>query len=105
MNACVGPAFFPAIQIRLPFFQALEAHAFERRFFRVANPRFYFPFSIWIADPARQSHYVIMGENIPIQGVESRIVDVGNQHAFSQVVEVMCRSALCAATMTNTSRC
>jgi hypothetical protein len=38
-------------------------------------------------DAARQGHHGIMGEGISIQGVENRIVDVGNQHAFSQVVE------------------
>jgi hypothetical protein len=38
MDARVGPALFPAIQIRLRFFQALEAHPFERRFLRVADP-------------------------------------------------------------------
>jgi hypothetical protein len=38
MDARVGPAFFPAIQILLRFFQPLEAHPFERRFLRVADP-------------------------------------------------------------------
>jgi hypothetical protein len=30
MNALVSPALFPAVEIRLCFFQALEAHPFER---------------------------------------------------------------------------
>src|SRR5436189_2090295 len=28
MDACIGPAFFPAVEIPLRFFQALEAHPF-----------------------------------------------------------------------------
>jgi hypothetical protein len=30
MDARIGPLLFPPIQIRLCFFQALEAHPFER---------------------------------------------------------------------------
>jgi hypothetical protein len=38
MDARVRPALFPTIQIRLRFFQTLEALPFERRFLRVADP-------------------------------------------------------------------
>jgi hypothetical protein len=31
MDAGIGPALFPAVEIRLRFFEALEAHPFERR--------------------------------------------------------------------------
>ncbi len=64
MDARVGPALFPAIQIRLRFFQALEAHPFKGRFLRVADPRFHFPFAIWILDPARQRHHTVVREDI-----------------------------------------
>ena len=43
MDARIGPALFPAIQIYLRFFQALEAHSFERCFLRGADPRLHFP--------------------------------------------------------------
>ncbi len=38
MDTCVGPALLPTVQIRLRFFQVLEAHSFERRFLGVADP-------------------------------------------------------------------
>jgi hypothetical protein len=38
MDARVGPALFPAIQIRLRFLQALEALPFERGSLGVADP-------------------------------------------------------------------
>jgi hypothetical protein len=48
MDARVGPALLPAIQIGLRFLQTLEAHSFERRFLRVADPRLHFPLAIGI---------------------------------------------------------
>src|SRR6266705_2021473 len=87
MNAGIGPALFPAIQIRLRFLETLKAHPFEGRFLGVADPGLDFSFSIWISDPASERHRAIMGENISIEGVESRSVDVGHQHALFQVVE------------------
>ena len=87
MNAGVGPALFPAIQIRLRFFQALEAHSFERCSFGVTDSGLHFPFAIGILDPARQSHHAVVSENITKQRVDGGIVDIGNCHSFSQVVE------------------
>jgi hypothetical protein len=37
MNAGVGPLLFPPVEIRLCFFQAFEAHSFERSPLGVAN--------------------------------------------------------------------
>ena len=45
VNARVGPALFPTIQIGLRFFQALEALAFERRLLRMADARLDFAFA------------------------------------------------------------
>src|SRR6516162_2123194 len=87
MDARVCPALLPAIQIRLRFFQTLEAHPFERRFLGVADPRLYFPFAIRILDPARQRHYAIVGEHIAKKWINRGIVNVRNQDAFFQVVE------------------
>jgi len=70
-----------------PLVDSVDRAISERRLLGVADPGLYFPFAIRIPDPARQGHHAIVGENISIKGVESRIVDVGNQHAFSQVVE------------------
>ena len=54
VNARVGPALFPAIQIRLRFFQALEALTLERRFLRVADAGFDLAFAIRILHAARK---------------------------------------------------
>ena len=53
----------------------------------MADARLDLPFAIWVLDPAGQRHHAVVAENISIEGVESRIVDVGKQHAFFQVVE------------------
>jgi hypothetical protein len=87
MDARIGPALFPAIQIYLRFFQALEAHSFERCFLRVADPRLHFPLAIRILDPARQRHHTVVCEDISKQWIDGGIVDVRNQHAFLQIVE------------------
>jgi hypothetical protein len=87
MDARVGPALFPAIQIRLRLFQALETHSLEWRFLRVADPRLHFPLAIGIFDPARQRHHAVVSKHIAKQWIDGGIVDVGNQHAFFQVVE------------------
>ena len=50
VNARIGPARFPLIQIRLSLFQAFEAHSFQRRFLRVADTGFHFPFAIGISN-------------------------------------------------------
>jgi hypothetical protein len=72
----ICPAFFPAIQISLRFFQTLEAQTFERSFLCVSDTRFYFSFSIGIFNPARHGHDAVVGEHIPKEWIESGIVDV-----------------------------
>jgi hypothetical protein len=69
------------------FLQALETHPFERRSLGVADPRFHFPFAIRILDPARQRHHAVVCEHVSKQWVDGGIVDIGNRHAFLQVVE------------------
>jgi len=83
----VSASALPNGQIRLRLFQALEAHPFKGRFLRVADPRFHFPFAIWILDPARQRHHTVVREDISKQWIDDGFVDVGNQHTFFQVVE------------------
>src|ERR1700745_2535462 len=87
MNAPVGPGLFPAVEICLSLFQTLEAHPFERCSFGVADARLHFPFAIRILDPTRQSHYVVMRENISKQRVDDGVVNIRNGHSFFQVVE------------------
>jgi hypothetical protein len=44
VNASVGPPRFPAVEIRLRIFQALEALPLERRFLRMTDARLDFAF-------------------------------------------------------------
>jgi hypothetical protein len=53
VDARVGPALFPVVEIGLCFFQALELLASQRGFLGVGYTRFDFSFSIWIAHLAR----------------------------------------------------
>ena len=87
MDAGVGPALFPAIEISLGFFQSLEAQTFEWRFLRVTDTGLDFAFAIWILDAARHGDGAVVGEHIAIERVERRIVDVGDEHALAQIVE------------------
>jgi hypothetical protein len=87
VDALVGPTLFPVVQIRLRLFQALELLALQRRFLRMGYATFDFSFSIRIPHLARQCRYTVMRQNIAIQGIQTRIVDVSRQHAFTQIVQ------------------
>ena len=73
----------------------LEAEPFQRRLLRVADARFDFPFAIGIADAARQRDDAVMREHVAIERIDRGIVDVRREHAFAQVVELMCPPSIC----------
>jgi len=52
----------------------------------VSDATLHLAFAIWIGDTARHSHCAIMSEHVAIQRIQSRIVDVGFENAFTQVV-------------------
>ncbi len=56
-------------------------------FFGVSDGGFDFSFSIWIFDPARQGDHAVVGEDVAIEWIQSGVVDVGDEHAFAQVIE------------------
>ena len=87
MDAGVGPAFFPAIQVGLRLVETLEAQAPQRRFLRVADGGFHLPFAIGIANATRQGDDVVMREHVAIQRIERRIVDVRGKDAFAKIIE------------------
>ena len=87
VDARVGPARFPVVQIGLGLFQALEAQSFQRRFLGVADAGFDLPFAIRISDAAGQGDHAVVGEHIAIERIERGIVDVRSEHAFAQIVE------------------
>ena len=90
---------FPAIQVRLRRLDRLEAQALQRRLLRVADAGFDFPFAIGIAHAARQRDDAVVGEDVAIERIERRIVDVRREHAFAQVVEVMCPRLICGGAL------
>ena len=87
VDARVGPALFPAVQIGLRFFQALEAQPFQRRLLGVSDAGLHLALAIRIANAARQRDRAVVSEHIAIQRIQRGIVDVGCEHAFAQVVE------------------
>ena len=46
-----------------------------------------FSFAIGIFDPARQSDSAVVSQHVAIEWIQSGIVDVGDEHAFAQVIE------------------
>src|SRR5580700_3091231 len=86
MNAGIGTACLPTIEIGLGFLQALKAFSLERSL-GVADTRFNFSFSIWILDPTRQSDGAIVRQDVAIERIQSGIVDVRDEHALAQIIQ------------------
>lgn len=87
VNARVGPVLLPPIQIRLRRLDRLEAQPLQRCLLRVTDAGFDFPFAIGIADAARQRDDAVVRQDVAIEGIECRVVDIRREHAFAQVVE------------------
>jgi hypothetical protein len=87
VDARVGPARFPAIQVRLCFFETLESEPAQRGLLRVPDARFDFALAIGIAHAARERDDAVVGQHVAIHRIERGIVDVGRQHALFQIVE------------------
>ena len=83
VDARVGPALFPVIEVGLGFFQTLEAQAFQRCFLRMTDAGFDFAFAIRISNAARHGDGAVVREHVAIERIERGIVDVGNEHAFA----------------------
>ena len=81
------PSCLPAIEISLRFFQTLKALSFQWRFLRMAHPGFNLAFAIRIAYATGHGHRAVVGQQITIERIERRIVDVRREHAFAQIVE------------------
>ena len=86
VNAGVGPARVPAVEIRLRLLQRLEAQALERGL-RMRDGRLDLPLPIRIPDATRQGDGAVVREHVAIERVQRRIVDVRLQHALAQIVE------------------
>src|SRR5260370_765142 len=87
MNAGIGTAFLPTIQIGLGLLQALKAFSLERSL-GVADARFNFSFSIWILDPTGQGNRAIVRQDVAIERIQSGMIDVRDGHAYAQLAHV-----------------
>ena len=65
----------------------LEAQPAQRRLLRVADAGFDFALAIGIADAARQRDDAVVREHVAVERIERRIVDVGREDAFFEIVE------------------
>jgi hypothetical protein len=85
VNACVGPAFFPLIQVVLRFFDAFEALPFELSLQRVTDTAFTLP--LRSGSPTRQGmDCAVVCQHIAVERVQRGIVNIGFEHALTQVV-------------------
>jgi hypothetical protein len=86
MNASIGTACLPTIQIGLGLLQTLKAFSLERSL-GMANARLNFSFSIWILDPTGQGDRAIVRQDVAIERIQSGIIDVRDEHALAQIVQ------------------
>ena len=88
VDARVGPARFPVVQVGLGFLQAFEAQPFQRRLLRMADASSPpFPLRSGSRDAAGQSDGAVVLQHVAVQGIERGIVDVGGEHALAKIVE------------------
>src|ERR1051326_3989338 len=87
VNARVGPAPLPLIQIRLSLFETFETQSLQRCLFGVADARFHFSFAIRISDATRHGDDAVVRQHIFEQWIDCGIVDVWGEDAFLQVIE------------------
>ncbi len=69
------------------FLQAFEAQPFQRRLLRVAHCRLDFAFAIGIAHATGHGHGAVVSQHIAIEGIQGGIVNIGDQHAFAQIIQ------------------
>jgi hypothetical protein len=53
----------------------------------VADASFDFALAIWILNATRHGDRAVMREHVAIEGIESGIVNVGDEHTFAQIIE------------------
>ena len=66
VDALVGPALFPVIQVCLRLFQTLELLALQRCLLRMGDARLHFPFAIRIPHFARNCRYTVVRQNVAV---------------------------------------
>lgn len=89
------PALLPVQQVGVLLLQRLEAPALQRGVLGVLDRALDGALAVGITNARRVCHHAVMGEQRAIQAIELRLVQVGLDHAFLQVVELMCPRPLC----------
>ena len=69
------------------FFQSLEAQTLQRCFLRMTDARFNFAFAVGILNAARHGHRAVVRQHVAIKRIQRGIVNIGDEHAFAQIVE------------------
>jgi hypothetical protein len=85
VDAGVGPALLPAIEVGLRRVHPLEAKPAQLEL-RVPDARLALALAIGMLHPARQRRHAVVRQEVAIQRVEGR-VDVGLEHTLLEVVE------------------
>lgn len=81
------PLRFPVLQKGVLLLNRLEAPALERRGLGVLNGVLHRALAIAISHPSRVGHHLVVGERGGIDRIEGRLVQVGLQDTFLEVVE------------------
>ena len=87
VDARIGPARFPMVQVSLRFRQTLKPLSFERCFLRMTDAGFNLTFAIRVAHPAGHGDHAVVGQQITVERIERGIVNVRSEHALAQIVE------------------
>src|SRR5215213_1821239 len=83
VNAGISPVCLPAIEISLCLLQTLEALSFEWGALGMAHTGFHFAFAIRIINATGQGNSAVMGQQVTVERIERRFVDVWREHAFA----------------------
>ena len=87
VDARVGPAPLPAVEVGLGLVELLEAEAAQRGLLRVADAGLDLALSVGVADAARQGDDAVVSQHVAVERIERRVVDVRGEHALLEVVE------------------
>lgn len=86
VDARVCPAFIPAIKIGLCVFERFKAERVKRALC-VVDARLDLALAVRIADAAWQRDCAVVTKHVAIERIDRRVVDVGSDHSFFQVIE------------------
>jgi len=83
----LSPSVLPVIQIRLRLCKALELLPFNGVICAWLTPLSTFPFRSGSRTLARKCRNAVVRQNVAIQGIQARIVEVRRQHSLAKIVQ------------------